>query len=238
MKTVTTFSAYGVSMALGLSVLHNWKATPRSQPYLDLSRLTDEQQPRSAKAKAEFEGDDLFLTTVFDLKTTWPKKGTACRIGSKPSVNLSANFEVVGKNVAVADTKEGERVWFVRGVLARDPLELHNACVKVMTKRAVLDRSYTNLKFPKLTIDNTVELDDMIGMTAKATNDVYRVAECKQESAFKLNLIGMEVRVETKIHMTKSIPKPPKDFIVDGDFTVFVTAPNMSEPIFVAAFED
>jgi hypothetical protein len=188
-------------------------------------------------AKVKISELSINVTSTLKIIMQWVKKGTAVKIGNYAGVLLSdpKSFCVYSNGVVKVRTKSDDIVYMQEGVTnMRSSMRLIEK-VNVLafeTSKFAPDKSYTELAFPKVSIEEAVvDMEPIIGLACAG----FFVTGASQTVSLSMDEVGAKVKVAVRMTMTKSAPKAPKRFTVKGPFTMWMEKKDCyDEPYFVA----
>jgi hypothetical protein len=184
---------------------------------------------------------DLAYGNYLVIDLAWKKKGQAKDIvgygdlykGFRLDVSQSAGVLVYDADLVRITTKSGDTVLIQMhdGVsleeLPRLAMDMHRDAMKASEAR------YDGVRIPKSEMEYFNNFTSWFGSLAYVVNGViFRYTDCSQRSKLVMDEVGVRVKVETTMKITKSIG--PRDLIINKPFVLAIFRKGLSLPIYAA----
>ena len=176
------------------------------------------------------DSDGIELNTLLTTAFEWLGKGTLLEDLMYESVLLKSDFQVFDNGVVSISAKNGDQVYLKAGRITSVNMmdfvaQIHDLDEETSTAGISY---YDELVFPCASVDDDVSMDPVLDMICGSAV----VNKASQHIMFDMNEVGVKLKVEVKMRLTKSIPRPKKRFVICGPFIVWAVKANTSIPYF------
>ena len=216
----------------------NWTAFNRHQEFL-LQNLDSHKVTKlvavlgsDITAKASVTASEIIVLTILNIVVEWLETGIPYNKGQYEGILLKSGFDVFDNAVVRLETKTGDLVYIRAGVVEAPNVWSFVEAVNDLsedTKRAGFE-NYEEVVFPRTNVvDQEIDMSKVLGLRCC---EIARVVKAKQKVNFSMDEVGAKVKVEVEVVMMRGMSRPPKRFVIDGPFVVWVVKRNSNIPYF------
>jgi hypothetical protein len=186
------------------------------------------------------------VAAILDVELAWKFPGTATTVMHNnvehDAVTMRKGFTVFTTDqhpepVARINTQSADTVYITKAhkqPLTGDALLAHIKLAHIKTVQGAQqahDRSYSNIVFPMVDLDQQEDISWLKGMTLKN----YFITQALQQTKFKMNEVGARVKSAAALALDGAMQTTEeKNLVIDEPFYIWIERDGVTAPVFAA----